>query len=101
MDAARNALIVGPAWESGTQSLRVMDASFVTGYPPRPSASVSAKIRYTGREIEATLHPAGDGSVDVCLATFVRDIAPGQAAVFYQGEILLGGGIIAKKEQEV
>jgi tRNA-specific 2-thiouridylase len=100
VDAARNAIIVGPASELGGQRLQVIDASFVAGHLPRPPASVSAKIRYTGREVEATLHLGEDRIVDVCLAAPVRDIAPGQAAVFYQGEILLGGGIIAKEETD-
>jgi tRNA-specific 2-thiouridylase len=98
LDAVRNALIVGPASELGAQRLRVMEASFVAGHAPRLPASVMAKVRYTGREVGATLHPGGDGIVDVRLTTPLRDIAPGQAAVFYQGEILLGGGIIARED---
>jgi tRNA-specific 2-thiouridylase len=100
MDAARNALTVGPASELGAQSLRVMDVSFVIGHPPHLPAFASAKIRYTGQEVEATLRPGGDGIVNVHLTTPVRDVAPGQAAVFYRGEILLGGGIIAKEETD-
>ena len=97
MDAARNALIVGPASELGGQRVQVMDASFVSGHPPTLPAFVGAKIRYTGREVGATLHSVEEGMVDLCLASPARDITPGQAAVFYQGERLLGGGIISRK----
>jgi tRNA U34 2-thiouridine synthase MnmA/TrmU len=49
--------------------------------------------------VGATLHTGGNGSVDVCLAAPVQDTAPGQAPVFYQGELLLGG-IIATEQPE-
>jgi tRNA-specific 2-thiouridylase len=100
VEADRNALIVGPASELGAQRLQVREARFVAGHPPPAPASVVAKVRYTGREVEATLHSGGDGVVDVCLATPLRDITPGQAAVFFRGETLLGGGIIAKEGTE-
>ncbi len=96
MDAARNALIVGPASQLGRQHLQVKEASFVAGHPPSLPAHVTTKIRYTGAEVEATLYPGDEGKVKVSLAIPLRDITPGQAAVFYQGEALLGGGIIEK-----
>ena len=104
VDVDRNALIVGPASELGAQRLRVREArarsSSSPGHPPPAPASVMAKVRYTGREVGATLHPRDDGIVEVSLATPLRDIAPGQAAVFFRGEALLGGGIIAKEGTE-
>ena len=98
MDTARNALIVGPAPQLGQGSFRVRHASFVAGCPPPLPASVTVKIRYTGREVEAVLHPGDGPLLNVHLTTPLRDVTPGQAAVFYREEVTLGGGIIAKEE---
>jgi tRNA-specific 2-thiouridylase len=94
MDASRNALIVGPASALGTQRLRVTDTSFVSGQQPRLPVPVTVQTRYSGREVAGMLYPGEDGKGDVHLDSPVRDAAPGQAAVFWQGEVLLGGGII-------
>ncbi len=94
MDAARNALIVGPAAQLGRDRLLVQEVSFVSGVAPPLPQSVTTKIRYAGAEVAATVHPAADGKVEVRLARPLRDITPGQAAVFYRGEVVLGGGII-------
>jgi len=97
IDVARNALIVGPASQLGRRHLQVTATNFVAGHLPPSPALASVKIRYTGAEVEATLHPGGAERMNVSLTTPLRDITPGQAAVFYQGEILLGGGIIAEE----
>jgi len=99
LDTARNALIVGPASRLGQRVFRVAGVSFVAGHPPTFPASVTTKIRYTGEEAEAELHPGEAGTVEVRLATSLRAITPGQAAVFYRGEVVLGGGIIVKAGQ--
>jgi tRNA-specific 2-thiouridylase len=57
---------------------------------------VLAKIRYNHPGTPATVTPAGNGSVKVKLHTPQRAITPGQAAVFYQDDLVLGGGWIAR-----
>jgi tRNA-specific 2-thiouridylase len=98
MDTDRNALIVAPSSELGGHSFRVTGTSFVGGQPPPTPTAVTVRIRYTGREVAATLYEADGEAMDVRLAEPVRDITPGQAAVFYRGEVVLGGGIIDKHE---
>jgi tRNA-specific 2-thiouridylase len=94
LDTARNSLIVGPAAQLGRQQLIVTDVNFVSGAPPAYPAQVTTKIRYTGSEVPATLHPAPENQIAVHLGVPLRDVTPGQAAVFYAGEVLLGGGTI-------
>jgi tRNA-specific 2-thiouridylase len=59
------------------------------------------KIRYTAKEAWAEILPSEAGQVQVMFDAPQRDITPGQAAVFYDGEVVLGGGTIrmaAEKE---
>ena len=57
---------------------------------------VTAKIRYNHPGTPATVTPTGDGAVKVKLHTAQRAITPGQAAVFYQNDLVVGGGWIAR-----
>jgi tRNA-specific 2-thiouridylase len=54
---------------------------------------VNVKIRYKSSEAAAVLHPKGDGAV-IRFIRPQRSVTPGQAAVFFQGDVLLGGGTI-------
>lgn len=93
-DAARNALIVGSRDEAGQRELVARDVTWVAGrFPTRPRAEV--KIRYKARPVTATLDDLGGGRLRVCLDEPVMGVTAGQGAVFYDGEICLGGGIIA------
>jgi len=57
---------------------------------------VTAKIRYNHPGTAATVTPTGNGSVKVKLHSPQRAITPGQAAVFYQDDLVVGGGWIAR-----
>jgi tRNA-specific 2-thiouridylase len=101
IDAARNALIVGPASQLGRHEIEMIDVSFVAGAPPPLPASITLKIRYTGHEASATLCPGDEGTIRIHLDKPLRDITPGQGAVFYQGDVVLGGGIITESPLKV
>ncbi|MGH7979790.1 MAG: aminomethyltransferase beta-barrel domain-containing protein, partial [Limisphaerales bacterium] len=57
---------------------------------------VTAKIRYNHPGVPATVTPSENGQVTVKLRSPQRAITPGQAAVFYQDDLVLGGGWIAR-----
>ncbi len=57
---------------------------------------VTAKIRYNHPGTPATVTPTGNGSVKVKLHSAQRAITPGQAAVFYQDDLVVGGGWIMR-----
>jgi tRNA-specific 2-thiouridylase len=61
----------------------------------RASLNVTIKIRYRSPVVPATIEPEHSDTVRVVFSQPVRGVCPGQAAVFYQGDTVIGGGIIA------
>lgn len=95
IDAERNALIVGPARQLGRDIALVEELHYVAGDPPAPRFHCTAKIRYKADEVEAEVVHIPQGGAEVRFARPLRDITPGQGLVFYRGEEVLGGGVIA------
>lgn len=91
-DATRNALIVGMEDELGQSELIAANVNWVSGRTPEGPFRAEVKIRYTAREAWAEVTPMDGGQAKVRFDEPQRDITPGQAAVFYNGEVLLGGG---------
>jgi len=70
--------------------------SGVAGAPPSKRLEVTTKIRYSHPGTRATLTQLEDGRAHVRLHDPQRAVTPGQAAVFYDGDIVLGGGWICR-----
>ncbi len=98
IDRVRNALIVGPKAAVFRASLYAEDVQFVAGRPPQGTISIAAKIRYKAPEAPATLTSIPGQRARVEFDDPQSAITPGQGVVFYRGEIVLGGGIIASDE---
>jgi tRNA-specific 2-thiouridylase len=96
LDLGHNALVVGPARELGRRSLCAQEVNYVQGTPPDGPARVLVKIRYKAVLAQATWRPLEGGRARVEFDDPLRDITPGQAAVAYQGDAVLGGGIISE-----
>ena len=64
--------------------------------PPNEPVTVDAKIRYNAGVSTATLMPRGDWA-EIRFDEPQRAVTPGQAVVFYQGDVVLGGGIIERE----
>jgi tRNA-specific 2-thiouridylase len=95
-DVATNTLIVGIEAELGCSMLVASDINWIAGKPPALSFRALVKVRYTAREVPAEVR-LGEGGrqAEVHFDVPQRGVTPGQAAVFYAGEELLGGGTIA------
>jgi tRNA-specific 2-thiouridylase len=93
-DAVGNRLIVGTREELGSVQLTARNVNWVSGEPLREPFRAEVKIRYTAKEAEAWVMPIGGDQVQVTFDAPQRDITVGQAAVFFQNDLLIGGGII-------
>jgi tRNA-specific 2-thiouridylase len=95
MDTVRNTIVAGTKAELGRRELIAHQVSFISGKAPASPMRVTAKIRYKAVEAKATLNLVDEDTVALTFVEPQRDITPGQGVVFYQGEAVLGGGIIA------
>ncbi len=93
-NAVTNALVVGRQEELGSSELTARDVNWLSGEVPLDAFRAEVKIRYTAKEAWAVVTPLDDARARVQFDTPQRDITAGQAAVFFQGDVMLGGGII-------
>jgi len=91
-----NALIVGPENELYKSNLEVCEVSYVTEDKLKKSLNSKVKIRYRHKEAPAIVYPLEDKKVHIKFTQPQRAITPGQSAVFYNEDIVIGGGVIEK-----
>lgn len=94
-NSATNTLVVGTQAELGSRELTAREVNWLSGEAPQGPFRAEVKIRYTAKEAEASVTPLEGDQAQVRFDAPQRDITAGQAAVFFQGDILIGGGIIA------
>jgi tRNA-specific 2-thiouridylase len=93
-NATSNTLVVGMQDELGSRELTARDVNWLAGEAPREPFRALVKTRYTAKQAEALVTPLNGDQAKVRFEAAQRDVTAGQAAVFYQDEVLLGGGII-------
>ncbi len=94
IDPARRAVYLAYDCELWKRAFVVREANWVSIAPPKKEMRALARIRYLAKEKAATFMPLGGGNAEVIFDAPERAITPGQSAVFYDGEYVLGGGII-------
>ncbi len=96
IDTLTNVVTVGPRDAVLSNTVRVNEVSWLC---PAPSEAIraSAKIRYHHEAAMATITPEADGSVSIAFDDAQEAVTPGQAAVFYDGDEVIGGGWIEGK----
>lgn len=70
------------------------DFNWISGCAPQGKFRCKAKIRYRQSEQWATVSPIGENNAHIVFDEPQRAITPGQAAVLYDGDVVLGGGTI-------
>jgi tRNA-specific 2-thiouridylase len=94
-------VVVGGAEELHGDRLVARGVNWLSVPEPVEPRRAEVQIRYRHAPAEATLWPRGGGRVEVVFDEPQRAITPGQAAVFYEGEVCLGGGWIERPSREV
>lgn len=95
IDPELNVVVVGDRNELYAQDLIADDFNAVALPELMGPLRVMARIRYHMQEAPATLYPLPDGRLHVRFDEPQRAITPGQSAVFYDGDVVLGGATIA------
>ncbi|MBL9128990.1 MAG: tRNA 2-thiouridine(34) synthase MnmA, partial [Verrucomicrobiales bacterium] len=96
LDAANNRVIVGGEADLERDALVVERCNWIYTEVPPASLEALVKIRYNHPGTRATVRPASDGTAEVRFHEPQRAITPGQACVFYDGDLVLGGGWISR-----
>jgi tRNA-specific 2-thiouridylase len=94
-DFSQNTVIVGTNAQRGSDELVAENMNWISGNPPISPLFTQVKIRYKAQDIPAVVNTLNGNRIHIKLDALVRDITPGQAAVLYNGDICLGGGIIS------
>lgn len=95
LEPERARVVVGSAAEASRDAFSITDAHWVAGAPPAAPVEVRVRVRHRHEGVAGTVRAEGGGAA-VRLSRPVRGVAPGQAAVFYDGDEVLGGGRIAR-----
>jgi tRNA-specific 2-thiouridylase len=96
LDPARNRVVLGDDRALHRDVFRVEHCNWILGEAPVQPLEVLAQIRSRHTATPATVTPLGPGTAQVQLHTPQRAVTPGQACVFYQGDLVLGGGWITR-----
>ena len=94
IDAKRNRIVVGGDEKTQCSGLLADNFNFISGNAPGKKLTVDVKVRYKASPVSATLYPPENDTVRVVFEHKQKAVAPGQSAVFYRGDEVIGGGLI-------
>ena len=93
-DFKNNNLIVGPEKELYKKEIIVNDCNLLLFDKIEDGIKLNVRIRYQGTDNSATLYNLDNNSIKVVFDNEIKGVTPGQSAVFYLDDIVVGGGII-------
>jgi tRNA-specific 2-thiouridylase len=94
IDREKNEIVVGGEEEVYSDTFIVKSVNWIVPGEMIPSHPIQVKIRYNHPGSEASIFQRGEGELGMKFKSPQKAIAPGQAAVFYDRETVLGGGWI-------
>jgi tRNA-uridine 2-sulfurtransferase len=100
LDRERNRLVVGEDRELMSSFCQVRDVNWVSIAKPQRPVEAMVKVRHRHEPASAVVEPLDGASARVTFREPQRAITPGQAAVFYSGDLVLGGGWIRQSNSQ-
>jgi len=97
-DVASNKLLVGYKSELGRKKFSVSQLNWILGKEPDLPHSVMLQIRYHAKKVNTVINAITNEGIEVISSELLRDITPGQIAVFYDEDEVVGSGIIQMDE---
>jgi tRNA-specific 2-thiouridylase len=89
-----NTIVVGTDDDLNVPGLCVRDWVLAPGYAIDSCREYDIQVRYRSKPVKGTIMPGEGGEIDVVFSDPVRAVAPGQSVVFYDQDMVIGGGII-------
>lgn len=99
-DKGRNAIVVGSLDALGQKQFRVRGLNWISGMPVPSEKQVEIKIRYKAQAVPGHVDQSDGSEATIRLSSPARGVTPGQGAVFYDGDVCLGGGIISEQLED-
>jgi tRNA-specific 2-thiouridylase len=96
LDPERNTVTVGGAAELERDRLVATAVNFIACAPPTSPLRVAAKIRHSHQPAPAIVRALEGDAAEVVFDTPQRAVSPGQSVVFYDGDVVVGGGVISR-----
>ncbi|HUF92779.1 MAG TPA: tRNA 2-thiouridine(34) synthase MnmA [Candidatus Limnocylindria bacterium] len=96
LSADDNRVVVGPAAALERDRLQAADVNFIACEAPTGALRVEARIRHAHTPAPATVRMLDDATAEVVFDTPQRAITPGQSVVWYDGDLVIGGGVICR-----
>lgn len=100
-DLGKNQVILSTKEGLHSEGLLAYDFNWISMDPPKAEFPVTAKTRYNAKPVPAFVSCEEDGTVKVRFEKPERAVAPGQAVVLYDGDIVVGGGTIKQALKKV
>lgn len=94
IDVEKNEIVIGDEADILSDSLIATDLNFIAIDKIKEPMQVSVKIRYGTKEVPAEIFPIDEDKVKVVFKEPQRAVTSGQSVVFYQDDLVLGGGVI-------
>jgi len=97
LDIKRNRLVVGSKKDLLSSECKVVEINWIGDAPESP-LELHARVRYRSQEVAATVIPGNRNTAVVRFKDPQAAVTPGQGAVFYRGDEILGGGFISPED---
>jgi len=101
IDPATRAVVIGPRDDLLGRGVVVREVNWLVDPAPSVAAELSVQIRHRARPVSGVIVRASAEEVEVALDEAASAISPGQSCVFYDGDRVLGGGVIERGRREL